>query len=70
MVCGIRLLLAVFAVVICVFNPGGDSRLSGLATVGCGAHALHSAALFALMLIGLASMPGKAIYWTTWAGSA
>ena len=63
MVCGIRLLLAVFAVVICVVNPGGDSRLSGLATVVCGAYALHSAALFALMLIRLASMPGKAIYW-------
>ncbi len=63
MVCGIRLLLAVFAVLICVFNPGGDSRLSGVATVVCGAYALHSAALFAVMLIRLSSMPGKAIYW-------
>ena len=63
MVCGIRLLLAVFAVLICVFNPGGDTRLSGVATVVCGAYALHSAALFAVMLIRLSSMPGKAIYW-------
>lgn len=63
MVCGIRLLLAVFAVVICVVNPGGDARLSDLATVVCGAYALHSAALFALMQIRLSSMPGKAIYW-------